>query len=84
VQIKQAKFHEPTGPGDRIDIEVVLDSSLSAAATVRAELKVEGKRVASAQLMFAMRELEGERVHEQRRYIYRLWTRHFDPPLIIR
>lgn len=84
VQITRAKFHEPTGPGDRLDLEVVLDSSLSTAATVRAEIAVEGKRVASAQLMFALREITGERVHEQRRYIYRLWTRHFDPPLIIR
>ena len=41
------------------------------------------KRVARAQLTFVMKAIDSERVHEQRRYVYRLWTRDLTPPVTI-
>jgi len=84
IQIGQAKFYEPCGPGDRLDVEVVLESTLEGAAQVRAEVRVEETRVARATLTFALKPIALERIHEQRRQVYRLWTRHFEPPLAIR
>jgi 3-hydroxymyristoyl/3-hydroxydecanoyl-(acyl carrier protein) dehydratase len=83
VQIQNAKFHELCVPGDRLDVTVKIDSLLAGAAQVSAEATVDGKRVARAILTFALKSIDSERVHEQRRYVYRLWTRHFDPPLTI-
>lgn len=83
VQVQQAKFYETSGPGDSLDIEVRLDSSLEGAATVNAEITVGARRIARAGLTFALRPIDSERIHEQRRYVYRLWTRSFDPPLVI-
>jgi 3-hydroxyacyl-[acyl-carrier-protein] dehydratase len=84
VQIKQANFYEPCGPGDRLDVEAVIASTLEAAAQVEAEVRVGEKRAARATLTFAMNTVPLESIHEQRRAVYRLWTRHFDPPLDIR
>ncbi|HEX5269689.1 MAG TPA: hypothetical protein VFW33_04335 [Gemmataceae bacterium] len=38
------------------------------------------KRVARASLAFVMKTVESQRVHEQRRYIYELWTRELKTP----
>lgn len=84
VQVKQAKFYELCAPGDRIDLEVVIASRLESAALVRADVRVGEKRAARATLTFAMKVVDSERIHDQRRYMYKLWTRHFDPPLHIR
>ncbi|MFH0901125.1 MAG: 3-hydroxyacyl-ACP dehydratase FabZ family protein [Pseudomonadota bacterium] len=84
VQVRQAKFHQLVGPGDQLDIEVKLVSLLSSAALVKAEALVGNRRAVRAELMFTLNEIPSERVHEQLRYLYRLWTRHFDPPLTIR
>jgi 3-hydroxyacyl-[acyl-carrier-protein] dehydratase len=42
---------------------------------------VEGKDAAHGTLTFVLRSIDSARVHEQRRYVYRLWTRGFSPPL---
>ena len=84
VQIKQANFHEPCEPGDRLEVEATIASTLEDAAQVQAEVRVGEKRAARALLTFAMKAIPVESVHEQRRAVYRLWTRHFDPPLDIR
>src|SRR5262245_59290182 len=52
VQIELAKFHEPAGPGDQLDILVTLDSLREAAAQVTAEVRAGPKRVARAALTF--------------------------------
>jgi 3-hydroxyacyl-[acyl-carrier-protein] dehydratase len=80
VQIQQAKFYEPCGPGDRLDIEVELASRLESAAQVRADVRVGDRRAARAEMTFVMRRIESERVHEQRRALYRMWTRGIEPP----
>jgi 3-hydroxyacyl-[acyl-carrier-protein] dehydratase len=83
VQIRDAKFYEPVGPGDTLDFLVTLESRLEAAAQVAVEARVGDVRVARAGLTFVMKRIESERVHEQRRYVYKLWTRDLKPPLTI-
>jgi 3-hydroxyacyl-[acyl-carrier-protein] dehydratase len=83
VQVDLAKFHEPAGPGDQLDVVVRIDALREAAAQVVAEVTAGPKRVARAGLTFVMRQVESPRVHEQRRYIYQLWTRDLKPALTI-
>ncbi len=75
VQVKEAKFHETCWPGDTLEIETTIESRLESAARVAAEIRVKDKRVARAEFTLMMVRLESERLHEQRRYIYKLWTR---------
>lgn len=75
AQIKDAKFYAPCKPGDRIELEAVLESRLDDAARVKAVATVDDARVARADLTFVLRDVASARVHEQRRDIYRLWTR---------
>ncbi len=78
VQIAHAKFSRPAEPGDRIELSVKLGASLDAASQIDAEAHVDGQRIARAQLTFMLKAIDSERVHEQRRYLYRLWTKHLD------
>jgi 3-hydroxyacyl-[acyl-carrier-protein] dehydratase len=75
VQIGHAKFSRPAEPGDQIVIDVRVGSTLDTASQVDAEAQVAGQRIARAQLTFMMKAIESERVHEQRRYLYKLWTK---------
>ncbi len=75
VQIGNAKFARPAEPGDRIEITTRIRSTLDTASQVDAEAHVDGQRIARAQLTFMMKAIESERVHEQRRYLYKLWTK---------
>jgi 3-hydroxyacyl-[acyl-carrier-protein] dehydratase len=79
VQIRNAKFHEAAGPGDAIEIAVSIDSRIDTAAEVTADARVGDRRLARAQLTFVMKRIESERLHEQRRTLYRLWTRDLNP-----
>jgi len=83
VQVDQAKFYEPAGPGDCLDVAVTLDSMLTGAAQVTAQVSVGERRIARATLTFVLRSIDSDRVHEQRRSLYRLWTRTLDPPITI-
>jgi 3-hydroxyacyl-[acyl-carrier-protein] dehydratase len=83
LQVDLAKFHEPAGPGDQLDIEVRIESLREAAAQVVTEVTAGPKRVARAGLTFVMRQVESPRVHEQRRYIYKLWTCDLKTPVEI-
>lgn len=83
AQIKDAKFHRGCQPGDRIELEAVLESQLEDAARVSATATVDGERVARAELTFILREVDSERVHAQRRDIYRVWTKDLKPSPII-
>jgi len=81
VQIQRAKFHEPVGPGDRMEIVATIEGTREASAQVRFDAAVEGKPAANGTLTFVLRAIDSPRVHEQRRYVYALWTRGFTPPL---
>ena len=79
AQIKDAKFHHGCKPGDRIELEALLQSQLEGAARVVTTATVDRERVARAELTFVLRDVDSLRVHEQRRDIYRVWTRDLKP-----
>ena len=83
VQIRDARFYETVGPGDTLELEAVLDSRLETAAQASVEARVGDRRVARTQLTFVMKTIDSERVHEQRRYVYGLWTRDLVPKITI-
>jgi 3-hydroxyacyl-[acyl-carrier-protein] dehydratase len=68
------------GPGDRLDLEVSIESTLEGAAQVTGEARVGDRKIVRALLTFVMKEIPSERVHEQRRYVYGLWTKDLKPP----
>ena len=84
VQIDRAKFREPCGPGDRLELEARLLSRQGDAARVAVDVRSGEKLAAGAELTFVMRRVDSERVHEQRRSLYRLWTRDLEPKPAIR
>jgi 3-hydroxymyristoyl/3-hydroxydecanoyl-(acyl carrier protein) dehydratase len=80
AQIKEAKFHQACKPGDRLELEALIESQLPDAARVSVTASIGEQRVARAELTFGMRDVDSERVHEQRRQIYRIWTQDLNPP----
>ena len=80
AQVQQAKFHEMAGPGDALDLEVTIESTLEGAAQVSAEARVGDRKMVRALLTFVMKEIPSQRVHDQRRYVYGLWTKDLKPP----
>lgn len=84
TQVDQARFYEPAGPGDQLDIRVRIEQSGRTAARVRADIYIDTRRAGRALLTFVLRRVDSERVHEQRRSLYRLWTRTLSPPPVIR
>jgi 3-hydroxyacyl-[acyl-carrier-protein] dehydratase len=75
AQIERAKFHAPVGPGDQLRLEVRVEQRLEAAARVQGEARLGERVVARAELTFMLKTIDSERVHEQRRALYRLWLR---------
>ncbi len=75
AQIERAKFHAPVGPGDQLRLEVRVEQRLEAAARVQGEALLGERVVARAELTFMLKTIDSERVHEQRRALYRLWLR---------
>jgi 3-hydroxyacyl-[acyl-carrier-protein] dehydratase len=84
VQVERAKFHETAGPGELLEFRADVDSRLDDAATVRVEVARDGRKVARARLTFMLKAVESQALHEQRRTLYRLWTRGLPSPPPIR
>lgn len=75
VQITRAKFHRPARPGDAVRLFATIESSLDGAAQVQVGADVDGDKAMRGKLTFMMKHIDSTRVHEQRRSLYRLWTR---------
>lgn len=75
AQIEKAKFHEPCRPGDQLQLKCQLLSSLEGAAQVEGEAQVNGVKVARATLTFVLRKVDSKALDEQRRDLYKQWTR---------
>lgn len=84
VQIRSAKFRQPARPGDQIMLTAKLTGSLDGAAEVSCEASVGGKCSMRASLTFMLRAIDSASVHDQRRSLYRLWTRDLEPKPVIR
>jgi 3-hydroxyacyl-[acyl-carrier-protein] dehydratase len=83
IQIDKAKLRDRARPGDQLEVTVALTSMLHAAAQVHAEVIVGERRIAQADLTFSLMTVAEEAIHEQRRRLYRLWTRDLDLPVPI-
>ncbi|MBI2898642.1 MAG: beta-hydroxyacyl-ACP dehydratase [Planctomycetes bacterium] len=83
AQIRDAKFHMACGPGDQLLIEARMGPKIGDAVRMDVEVRVKDDLVTRAQLTFMTAPIESERLHEQRRYVYRLWTRDLKPPVDI-
>jgi 3-hydroxymyristoyl/3-hydroxydecanoyl-(acyl carrier protein) dehydratase len=75
VQIDRAKFSHPAEPGDQIELTTRLVSALDIASQVDADASVRGTRIARARLTFMLKTIDSQALHEQRRRLYRLWTK---------
>ena len=84
MQIERAKFHAPCRPGDQIEMRCALTNDLEGASRVDAEARVRGERVAQATLDFRLVKVDSERVHQQRRELYRTWLSAIQPTFPIR
>ena len=82
-QIDRARFYAPAAPGDRLTIEAQLGSIIGAAAQIKGLVTADGRKIASVGLTFVLRAIDAPAVHEQRRALYRLWTRHLPEPPVL-
>ena len=80
-----AKFYDVSGPGDQLELEIEILDLRPAAAQVTLDAKVDDRQIAEKpRLTFRMmKRIDSERIHEQRRYIYKLWTRNLKTPVTI-
>lgn len=85
AQIDRVKLYEPAGPGEVLELEARIIARLDSAVRISCEVSSGPRRVARVgQLTFILKAIDSERVHEQRRSLYRLWTRDLSHPPPIR
>ena len=75
AQINNAKFNHFVEPGDRIHLRAELMDATDSSARARVHLEVEGKKIASMTLTLVSRQILSQSVHQQRRQLYKLWTK---------
>jgi 3-hydroxyacyl-[acyl-carrier-protein] dehydratase len=75
VQIDRAKFYKPAQPGDAVEIFAEMSQVLDAAAKIQVGADIRGEKAMRGALTFMLQRPDSERVQEQRRYLYKLWTR---------
>ena len=75
VQIDRAKFYKPAQPGDSVELVAELSQGLDTAAKLTVGADIRGEKAMRGTLTFMLRTIDSPRVHEQRRYLYSLWTR---------
>ncbi|MCP4691821.1 MAG: beta-hydroxyacyl-ACP dehydratase [Desulfobacterales bacterium] len=79
AQIRSAKFHKPAEPGDQLLLHAKMEGRMDDAVNVAVRVNLLNKKMASANLMFVLQEVESEKIHRQRRYLYKLWTKRLHP-----
>jgi 3-hydroxyacyl-[acyl-carrier-protein] dehydratase len=75
VKVDEAKFHAPAEPGDQLVLDAHLEEGRDDAAKTSVSVVNGDRKVATATLTFVLREVPEPAIHEQRRKIYRIWTR---------
>ena len=74
AQIELAKFHQRVGPGSTLEIHATIAEMRDPSVQLVIEANVANQIVARAKLMFILQAIDSERIHQQRRYVYELWT----------
>jgi 3-hydroxyacyl-[acyl-carrier-protein] dehydratase len=75
-QIDKAQFHEPVWPGDSLGLECQWETHIASAVRLSGKIQREGKVIVKAGLTFTLKEVDSEQLHQNRRELYRIWTRH--------
>jgi 3-hydroxyacyl-[acyl-carrier-protein] dehydratase len=83
TQIELAKFHERVRPGDRLEIRATIQNIRDPSAQTLIEASIGEKRAARALLTFRLQTVDSDRLHQQRRDLYRQWTRNLELPIPI-
>jgi 3-hydroxyacyl-[acyl-carrier-protein] dehydratase len=78
AQIELAKFHQPVGPGQTLEITATIAQLRDPSAQIIAEARVGQTMAARAKLTFMMQAIDSQRLHQQRQYLYQLWTRDLE------
>ena len=76
VKIEEAKFYSMAEPGDVISLEAVLGDQMDDAAKTTVRAMVGDRKVATAILVFVLKSIPIMAIHQQRKTIYKVWTRH--------
>jgi len=83
AQIDRAKFYKSAEPGDQLLIEATIGATMEDAAKVSFRANISAEKMAVAKLTYIMKTIDSEKIHQQRRYFYKLWTKHLDQSLQI-
>ncbi len=83
AQIDRAKFYKNAEPGDQLLIEATISAKMDDAAKVSFRANISGEKMAVAKLTYVMKTIDSEKIHQQRRDLYKLWTKHLDQALQI-
>lgn len=75
AQVDKAKFHNLAEPGDQLRLTAELDEQIDDAAKINITVKCGEAKIASAKLTFVLKPIDSDKIHAQRRYCYRLWTK---------
>lgn len=75
VKVDEAKFFAMAQPGDCLELEALLGERLDDAAKTSVLVTSAGQKVATASLTFVLKDIPVPAIHEQRRKLYRVWTR---------
>lgn len=78
AQIDKAKFYRPAEPGDQLLLNAQIAEQMDDAAKINIIVTISGEKMATAKLTFIMKAIDSEKIHQQRRDLYRLWTRKLD------
>lgn len=73
--IDKMKFYQTSGPGDRLEYGVQIDSIIDNSAMINVEITCDGEKRAKGKLMFTLLEIDSEKITQQRLEIYKIWTR---------
>ena len=79
AQIERAKFHKMAEPGDQLLLQAHMAEQMDDAAKIDIRVNLSEEKIAVAKLTFVLMEIESEKIHEQRRFFYQLWTKHLKP-----
>ena len=83
AQVDKAKFHNLAEPGDQLRLSAELDEQMDDAAKINIIVNCGETKIASAKLTFVLKPIESDKIHAQRRYCYRLWTKKLKPAVEI-
>jgi len=72
------KFYESAGPGDVIQYKLEFQSTLEDAALLRAEATVNNELKAKGLLTFGLLNIKSQEIADQRKGIFKIWTRDLD------